>query len=542
MESSAAVWDVIVVGSGIGGAMAAWELVSSGLQVAMLDIGNDDNTLRSLIPDRPFSELRREDANQKLYFLGRNYEGVPRRGVRVGAQLTPPRQFIHKNTDDWLPFTGNDFRPLQAASLGGLGAGWGAACFTFDERELSRIGIADPEFGIYYQRAADVAGVSADPASEVNAHLWRGVERHQPPLEIDSNAESILGTYARRKAALQQQGFELGRIPMAILSQDLPPRQANPYFDMDFYSDARRSVYRPRYLVEQLRQIPRFIYKPNRLVVRFVERGGMVEVQSRDVETGASDTVQGRRLILCAGALNSARIALNSLRLAAARTTLLCSPYTYLPAVNLAMLGRTARERRHSLAQIGGVLKSRDGLEAGGAFQMYSYRSLLLFKLVKEMPLPVRQGVLVGRCLLNALAIFGIFFADLQNEPKHLRIFETSESSAPALLADYALTPEEQARKLDYEKRFAKALKTLRCIPLGKVDPGKAGSIHYAGTIPFDNPLLPRFHTNPDYRLEGTRNVYVGDSSSWNFLPAKGLSFTLMANALRAARSVARSL
>ncbi|MGH9668221.1 MAG: hypothetical protein ACRD9L_27690, partial [Bryobacteraceae bacterium] len=195
MESSAVACDVIVVGSGISGAMAAWELVSCGLNVVMLDVGVDDGAMRSLIPDRPFSELRREDPNQNLYFLGRDREGVPRRGIRVGAQLTPPRQFIHRNTDDWLPFAGNDFRPLQAASLGGLGAGWGAACFTFDQRELNRMGIADPEFGVYYQRAADVAGVSADADSEVNAHLWRGVSQHQPPLEIDSNAESILRTY-----------------------------------------------------------------------------------------------------------------------------------------------------------------------------------------------------------------------------------------------------------------------------------------------------------------------------------------------------------
>ncbi|MGH9667751.1 MAG: hypothetical protein ACRD9L_25315, partial [Bryobacteraceae bacterium] len=338
-----------------------------------------------------------------------------------------------------------------------------------------------------------------------------------------------------------ERGFQLGRIPMAILSRDLPARLANPYFDMDFYSDARRSVYRPRYLVEHLQQLPRFTYKPGRLVVRFEERGDTVEVHSRNVDTGEVEAVRGRRLILCAGALNSSRIALNSLRLAAVRTPLLCSPYTYMPTVNLAMLGRTARDRRHSLAQIGGVLESRDGTEAGGAFQMYSYRSLLLFKLVKEMPLPVRQGVLVGRCLLNALAIFGIFFADDQNERKYLGIRETSDNTAPALQAHYELTRDEQARKLDYEKRFAKALMTLRCVPLGKVDPGKAGSIHYAGTIPFENPLLPQFHTHPNYRLEGTQNVYVGDSSSWRFLPAKGLSFTLMANAIRAARSVARS-
>jgi hypothetical protein len=34
--------------------------------------------------------------------------------------------------------------------------------------------------------------------------------------------------------------------------------------------------------------------------------------------------------------------------------------------------------------------------------------------------------------------------------------------------------------------------------------------------------------------------VYLGDGAAWNFLPAKGLSFTLMANALRIADRVSR--
>jgi hypothetical protein len=54
--------------------------------------------------------------------------------------------------------------------------------------------------------------------------------------------------------------------------------------------------------------------------------------------------------------------------------------------------------------------------------------------------------------------------------------------------------------------------------------------------------LTPRFHANPDYTIEGAPHVYAGDGASWNFLPAKGLSFTLMAQALRVADNVLRSL
>jgi hypothetical protein len=210
-----------------------------------------------------------------------------------------------------------------------------------------------------------------------------------------------------------------------------------------------------------------------------------------------------------------------------------------MPTVNLAMLGRPARDDRYSMAQLGGVLHHDDRSGVYGCYQMYSYRSLLLFKLIKEMPLPPALGLLVARTLQTSLAIFGIFFEDRQAESKYLQVLPgTAEGEMPAVQFDYRQTAAEIAKQRRHEAIFAAGLRSLRCIPIGKVDPGKAGSIHYAGTIPFENPFDARFHANPDFTLAGTKNVYLGDGAPWNFLPAKGLSLTLMANALRVADRV----
>jgi choline dehydrogenase-like flavoprotein len=39
----------------------------------------------------------------------------------------------------------------------------------------------------------------------------------------------------------------------------------------------------------------------------------------------------------------------------------------------------------------------------------------------------------------------------------------------------------------------------------------------------------------PDGKLHGAKRVYVADGSGFNYLPAKGLTFTIMANAHLAA-------
>ena len=51
-----------------------------------------------------------------------------------------------------------------------------------------------------------------------------------------------------------------------------------------------------------------------------------------------------------------------------------------------------------------------------------------------------------------------------------------------------------------------------------------------------------RYTTTPDGKLRNAPNVYVADGSSWRFMPAKGLTLTLMANARRVAAQAVRDL
>ena len=83
--------DVLVIGSGISGACAAHRFVELGANTRVVDVGFDDAASRAEIPDLPFDVIRDTDADQAAYFIGRKQEGVPRKGVVVGAQLTPPR-------------------------------------------------------------------------------------------------------------------------------------------------------------------------------------------------------------------------------------------------------------------------------------------------------------------------------------------------------------------------------------------------------------------------------------------------------------------
>ncbi len=535
-------FDIAVVGSGPSGAQAAKEAIAGGLSVVMLDVGFDEPDLAASIPRGSFSELRRTDPGQRRYFLGDEGETDSDVNDRVGGHFTPPRSYIKQGVRDLAPISSSTFFPETSLALGGLGAGWGSGAQTFEAFELERAGLPVSEMRECYEAVARDIGISAsreDDTAATSIPIYV-----QPPSDIDTNAASILARYGRKREALRDRGFLLGRAPLAMLTEPLHEgrdweRRANPYDDMDFYGDSLRSVYRPKYSIEELSDNPRFHYMRNALVERFEDEPDGATVCYRDIRSGGlPGSVRARRLLLAANPMNSARIALRSAGLTSARQPLLCNPYHYVVTVNLAMLGRPAADRRHSLAQLVGSLtpEHRGGEHVFAAF--FSYRSLMHFRLVREMPLPPGAGLLTSRVLMNALTIVGVHHPEQSTARKWIRL-----RSDGTLEAAYEFDEAESRMIAADLRELHRALRVLRCVPLSTIATPPGSSIHYAGTIPLaldsgDPPIT----SGGDGRLSGGRNVYVADSSGWRYLPAKGPTLTMMANARRVARAAGREL
>ena len=84
--------------------------------------------------------------------------------------------------------------------------------------------------------------------------------------------------------------------------------------------------------------------------------------------------------------------------------------------------------------------------------------------------------------------------------------------------------------------RARKALRKLGCmVATGTVRVrAKGASVHYAGTLPMSNERK-RFATSKYGESHDFENLYIVDGSTFPFLPAKNITFTLMANAARIA-------
>jgi hypothetical protein len=525
----AIVYDYIVVGSGATGAQSAQTLAEHGAKVAMLDVGHRDATYKPLIPDDDFTTLRKQDTAQNRYLIGDEFEGLPWGPVKVGAQLTPPRQFMARDVEKLIPLSSNTFMPMESLAYGGLGNGWGLGCFVFSDAELDQVGLDRSQMKAAYEvvnRRIGISGVRDDAAEYTVGNLTQ----FQEPLHIDSNCQRLYETYQQKRATLKQMGFAMGQSAMALLSRDLGKRKGTSYHDMDFYADHGLSAYRPWITIDELISTQRLAYHANCLVLKFEEHGDYVTVLARRTDTNQQEAFECRKLILASGVLGTARIVMRSFRLES-RLPLLCNHYCYVPCIQPAMIGKGIERFRTSMAQL--VLCHDEGQTHSDVAVgcLFSYRSLLLFRLLKEAPLNFSDGRRIMQCLQSSFVIAGIHHPDSMGTHKYVQLVDDIESiTGDRLEAHYSLSHEEALKTNRREQQYLKALRALHCYPIKRVYPGYGASIHYGGTLPFSADEKA-YSIASNGRVHGSKRIFVADGSGFRYLPAKGPTFSLMANA-----------
>jgi hypothetical protein len=521
-------FDFIVIGSGPSGAMAAQTLVEAGANVAMVDAGITGKDYEAILPQGDFELIRKSDPNQNRYFLGDEFESIPWGDLKVGAQLTPARKHLIAETERLIPLVSATFKPMESLAYGGLGSGWGLGCYVYSDAELRKAGLDVDVMKKSYQVVSDRIGISAgddDVRRQVAGHL----KNLQPPLKMDNSLQKINTNYLRRRIKLNRMGISWGNPSMAFLSQDLGDRNNTKYEDLDFYTDRDRAAYRPWFTVDALKRRNNFTYLPSRLAVEFFESDSFVSLVSRNIQSGEKRIIHGRKLLLAASALGTARIVMRSQGIG--QLPILCNPYTYMPCVNIHMIGKALDRFKTSMAQAI-MIYDPDGRDDDlVSLAFYTYRSLLLSKLVKEAPLNFADGLKLMQILQTAFIVAGIHHPDTFAEQKYLQLqADTRSFTGDVLYACYELSRSEKEKIAAREKVVRGVLRQLGCFPIKRMDPGFGSSIHYAGTVPFSAEDRPGT-THPTGRLNGTRNVFIADGSGFNYLPAKGITFSLMANA-----------
>jgi len=206
-----------------------------------------------------------------------------------------------------------------------------------------------------------------------------------------------------------------------------------------------------------------------------------------------------------------------------------------MPFLNLRMLGRNFNPNTYQYHQVA------IGIDRGSPREyihglVTTLKTAMVHPIVQSLPFDLGTALSVFRDSHAALGLVNINFADTRRDENYLTLAADPQTGATKLAIHYSPEANEPQRIASGCKVFRKVLRKLDCIApaaMTHVRPMGA-SVHYAGAIPMSAESAPLTCT-PACRSNDFENLYFVDGTTYPFLPAKNLTFTLMANAVRVA-------
>ncbi|MGH7547546.1 MAG: GMC oxidoreductase [Gemmatimonadales bacterium] len=306
-------YDAIVVGSGMAGGWAAKELAERGLNTLVLEAGRPIEPARDYIEHQPVYEF-------KFRGLGDRKQETERQFIQAKAGPFE-EQTSHFFVDDVEnPYTFPPDKPfywIRGRHLGGRSVMWGRQTYRladldFEANAKEGIGVDWPiryaDIAPWYDYVEDFIGVSGERLGL--AHLPDG--KFLPPMEFNCAEQVVREAVAKRFPG--ERVLTIGRC--AILTAPHRGRAACHYCGPCWRGCITRSYFNAVHVtLPAARATGRCTIRPFSVVHSLTydeRRGRATGVRVIDANTKEALEFRGRVIFLCASALESARILLNS--------------------------------------------------------------------------------------------------------------------------------------------------------------------------------------------------------------------------------------
>jgi choline dehydrogenase-like flavoprotein len=528
---------IVVVGSGASAVHFALTVLQKGRDVLMLDVGRTRPA--SVMPEASWAQLKATLSDPVGYFLGERFEAVLFPGGRREYYGFPPsKNYVFSDLPQFRHASAG-FEPLVSFAQGGLAEAWTGGVYPFNEAELSDFPFSQSDLSSYYDLVADRIGISGTVDD-----LARFMPVHQhllPPLELDEHSSVLADAYLRRRSIINDRlGCYIGRSRIATISRDRHARRACSNLGRCLWGCPSGSLYTPSMTLEDCRRFPGFRYASGVFVRRFLLDGQrrIKAVFVEDLASGRREEVEAETLVLAAGALATTRIFLESVYHATGETVtlggLMDNRQILVPFVNLSMLRRPYNPDSYQYHQLGLGIEGATPREYIHG-QITTLKTALIHPIVQKLPLDLRTSLAIFRNVHAALGVVNINLHDTRRGENTIT-FDPGTKTEANLRMHYQPAAGEAKRMRSAIKQVRRVLRALNCL----VPPGMThvrpmgGSVHYAGLLPMSTTKAP-WTTSAYGQSHDFDNLFIADGTTFPFLSAKNLTFTLMANASRIA-------
>lgn len=529
---------VVIVGSGPSAVHFALSVLRKGYRVNMLDVGYPRPP--AVNPDDNFTALKENLADPVRYFLGERYDGVVLPHPQEEFYGIPPSKEYVLRQPGGFAFNARGFAPFFSFAQGGIAEAWTGGCYPFNAAEVADFPFDFAELERAYAEVAARIGVIGAP--DDLARFFPLHDNLLEPLDLDAHSAQLMSAYDKRKAWLNRRlRCYFGRTRIATLSRDLGARKKCSYLGRCLWGCPTDSLYTPSITLRECMAFPQFTYQPGWRATHFKFDAAqrVTSIVAQPAAAGAPQEFPAERFALAAGALGSTKIYLESIfRRTGERIELhglMDNRQILMPFVNLRMMGKPYNPESYQYHQLGLGIDSADP-KAYVHGQITTLKTAMLHPIAANLPCDLRTAAFLVHNLHAALGIVNVNLYDTRRQGNFVSLAAQGDAQDSRLVIHYQPESGEAQRIRDAVRTVRRALLHLGCIvPPGMIHVRPMGSsVHYAGTLPMSR-TKGRHTTSETCQSHEFPNLFIVDGATFPFLPAKNITFSLMANAVRVA-------
>jgi choline dehydrogenase-like flavoprotein len=443
-------YDYIIIGSGAGGAAAAYRLASAGSQVLLLEKGKP----------------------------------LPRDGSTLDVEQVI-RAGRFKSHEPWLDKDGRRFAPEEYFNLGGKTKWYGAALLRYAPREF------EPDAG--HQCLGWPIGYADLEPYYVQAEQRLGVRVFAPEPGLAAIVRRLTGNTG---------GWRAEPLPLALDARITEHPEEAAHFDAFASVKGLKGDAESAFL-EAARELPSLRVQSGQAVAELLG-DSYQPLRLRGVMTEDGQIFEGRTVLLAAGALHSPRLLQHYFRRTGLETRLPCAAQVgryYKQHLLTALVAFTPRRQRDLLRKTLVLLNAR---VPHSSVQPLGFDGELIGALMPGI-VPRRLATALGQYA------YGFFLQTEDGSDAANRINAENGSGLPQMDYDPRRLAPAQAEHRRLVRGFRNALLRAGCLGFSKAIP-LSGTAHACGSlVAGDDPK--RSVVDAAGKVHGMDNLYVVDGS-----------------------------
>ncbi len=523
---------VTVVGSGPSSIHFALTLLNKGYSVEMIDVGYKNEY--DILKGYDFGEIKENYSDPIDFFLGKNFETIIPPDSEEIYRFPPTKQYVFKKPKNFV-YSTKGFEPLFSFAQGGLAEAWTGGSYPFNNSELEDFPFDYDKIEQYYSLVAERIGLCGTKDDLSKIFPFHDNIINAP--ELDLHSKYLEKNYSLKKSKFDR--FILGRSRIALLTKDYKGRKACDMSGKCQWGCSNDSLYVPSLTLNECLKHKNFTYYGGIFVKFFnYKKGKVFELIGEDVNSGKEKSFDIDILALGAGTLSTGKIFLDSIYKNSGKIEvlkgLMDNRQVIAPFVSLSLLTKQYDLNSYQYHLLSAGIITDDPKEYIHT-QITTLKTSLVHPVINSLPFDFKSSIFYTRNIRTALGVANINFNDYRRNNNFITI-KPIENNNTELYINYVPEPKEK-------KKIKESLKFLsrNFLRLGAIMPdfqvrirNMGESVHYAGILPMSK-NKKNFFTNENCRSYDFDNLFIIDGSTFPFLSAKNITFTLMANASRIA-------